>query len=157
MYAPTTDRDVTVELHVRSELPAPAEAQAEQVYEGLAVLAGQGAIDAAGRTAWPNRTPVADPEGNVRDVYLSFREWADEQGYSLSPFFQIRECYTADSEGWTDWLVTPAMCLAVYEDGRLSAVYPHTDGSETRTVQDGLQALERALLEGSEERLAPAD
>lgn len=156
MYAPETDRDVTVEFHVRGELPAPAKAQAEQVYEGLAALAGQGAIDAE-RTTWPNRTPVADPEGNVRDMYLSFREWADEQGYSLAPFFQIRECYTADSGGWTDWLVTPALCLAVYEDGTLSAVYPHTDGSETRTVQDGLQALERALLDSSEETLASAD
>jgi hypothetical protein len=54
------------------------------------------------------------------------------------------------TSGWRDWLVTPAICLAVYEDDELSVVYPHTDGPETYTVENGLEMLERALLDGSE-------
>jgi len=156
MIGPETDPDVAVELHVRSELPAPARAQATQVHEGLAVLAGQGAIDIE-RTTWPNRTPVENPEGDVRDTYLQYQSWAEAHGYSLSPFFQTRECYTPDAGGWRDWLVTPAICLAVYEDGELSAVYPHTDGPETYTVGDGLEMLERALLDDSEQSAVSAD
>ena len=53
--------------------------------------------------------------------------------------------------------MTPAFCLAVYEDGTLSAVYPYADGAETHTVEDGVDALERALLEGPEGRAASAD
>lgn len=157
MYAPETDRGVTVELHVRNELPPPAEAQAAQVYEGLAVLAGKGAIDDLERSTWPSRTPIENPDCGLRDTYLAFQEWADDHGISLGPFFQTRECFTPDRGGWTDWLVTPAMCLAVFEDGALSAVYPHTDGSETYTVQDGLEALERALLDGSDRSPVSAD
>ncbi|PSP42479.1 hypothetical protein BRC66_01285 [Halobacteriales archaeon QH_2_66_30] len=157
MIASETDRDVTVELHVRSELPAPARSQASQVYEELGVLAGQGAIADLHREHWPNRTPIDDPESDVRDTYLQFQSWATDQGYSLAPFFQIRECYTPEVGDWCDWLVTPAMCLAVYEDGTLSAVYPHRDSGETRTVQDGMEALERALLEGTERSAASAD
>jgi hypothetical protein len=157
MYAPETDRDIAVELHVRSELPSPAEAQAEQVYERLAVLSGQGAIDGLERTTWPNRTPTGSPEGDLRDTYLRFQEWAERNGHSLSPFFQTRECYTPDCDGWADWLVTPALCLAVYEGDSVTAIYPHADGQKTRTVQDGLDALERALSESTDQSAVSAD
>jgi hypothetical protein len=147
MYAPQPTTDVAVEFHVRSELPPPAEHRATQVYEGLTVLAGEGALEGLDRTTWPDRMPVEDPRPDLRDAYLAFRQWADTRGYSLAPFFQTRECYTPEYGGWTDWLVLPAMCLAIYENGDLSAVYPHTDGDETYTVQDGLEQLEGELLE----------
>jgi hypothetical protein len=70
MIAPETDPDVTVELHVRSELPAPAWSQ---VYEELGVLAGQGAIVELQREHWPNRTPIDDAESDVRDTHLQFQ------------------------------------------------------------------------------------
>lgn len=157
MYAPKTDRDVTVEFHVRSELPPPAEARAAQVYEGLSVLSGQGAIDGLERSRWPARVPIENAESSLRDAYLQFQGWAEEHDASLTPFFQTRECYTPDCGGWTDWLVLPAMCLAVFEDGQVSAVYPHADGSETHTVQDGLDALERVLLDDTEQSAVSAD
>lgn len=43
-----------------------------------------------------------------------------------------------------DWLVFPALCLALYEDGSLAAVFPHADGDDYRSVSDGLDELARA-------------
>jgi hypothetical protein len=147
MYAPQPTTDVAVEFHVRSELPPPAEHRATQVYEGLTVLAAEGALDRLDRSTWPNRMPVEDPRPELRDAYLAYTRFAETQDKSLAPFFQTRECYTPEYGGWTDWLVLPAMCLAVYENDELAAVYPHTDGQETYTVQEGLELLERSLLE----------
>jgi len=157
MYTPEPDRDVTVEFHERSELPPPTHAQAAQVRERLGVLAGQGVIGAVEQDTWPSRAPLDDLGDALRDTYLSYRVWADDRGYSLAPFFQTRECFTPDRGGWTDWLVTPAFCLAVYEEDALSAIYPYADGAETHTVEDGVDALERALLDGPEQRAASAD
>lgn len=147
MYAPHQTTDVAVEFHVRSELPPPARERATQVYNGLAVLHGEGAIGSIDRSTWPDRMPVTEPDPELQDRYLAFKELAEEAGESLRPFFQTRECYTPEYGGWTDWLVLPAMCLAIYENGDLVAVYPHTDDGVTYTVQDGLELLERSLLE----------
>jgi hypothetical protein len=147
MYAPQPTTDVAVEFHARSELPPPAEHRAAQVYEGLTVLAGEGALDGLDRSTWPDRTPVEDPRPELRDAYLAFTEWAKTHGHSLTPFFQTRECYTPEYGGWTNWLVLPALCLAIHEGDELRAVYPHTDDGRTYTVQDGLELLERSLLE----------
>ena len=145
MYASQPTTDVAVEFHARSELPPPAQQRATQVLEELTVLLGEGALDELDRSTWPARVPVADPPPELRDAYLAYEQLAEERGHRLTPFFQTRECYTPEYGGWTDWLVLPAMCLAVYEDVELTAVYPHTDGEETYTVQDGLDLLTRTL------------
>jgi len=145
MHAPDPTADVGVELYVRSELPPPAQERAARVYAGLEQLAREGAVTRLDRSTWPTRTPVEDPRPDVRDAYLSFESFADATGVGLAPFFQTRECFTPEYGGWTEWLVLPGICLAVYEDDRLVSVSPHTDGEETRTVQDALDVLDAPL------------
>jgi len=146
-----------IELFVRSELPPPAEEQSERLYERLAALSGQSEVAGVGRTEWVSRTPVEACDTGLRDTYLGFEAWASDRGVSLQPFFGTRECYSTDRRGRVDWLVLPALCLAVYRDGAVSAVYPHRDGAETETVADGVAALERDFLEVVEDRPALAD
>lgn len=155
----TTESEGAVQaaLYARDELPPPAAAQVEEMSDRLEVLVSNGTIDDYHRSTWVKRTPVDDCADSLRDLYLSFTAWANEHDRTLVPFFQTRECYSADVGGHEDWLVLPAMCLAVYRDGELSAVYPHTDGSETRTVGDGVAALERGQVGHVEQRPALAD
>jgi hypothetical protein len=139
----TTDREGAVRavLYERGELPPPAADRVDSVHERLETLAANDELASVDREEWVKRTPVDDCDGDLRDTYLSFTSWAENAGASLTPFFQTRECYSPDEGAHTDWLVMPAFCLALYEDDSVSAVYPHAEGSETYTVEDGLQAL----------------
>ncbi len=141
MHTNTYEGDIEVVLFERGELPPPAERQATAVYERLESLVEAGHIDSVSRETWVKRTPLDDCDGDLRDTYLSFESWAEETGVSLQPFFQTRECFTPSEGEHTDWLVMPAFCVAVYAETDLSAVYPHADGNDTQTVEDGLQAL----------------
>ncbi len=132
--------EVRAELYVRTELPPPAREQASAVETQLATLAERDVLESVDRHDWDKRVPVDACAGSVRDTYLTLTAWADDRGVRLTPFFEIRECYSADNGGFTDWLVVPALCLVVYEDDQVRAVYPHAD-SDTHTVEDGLQAL----------------
>lgn len=132
---------VRVVLYERSELPPPAEERADSVHDRLRALADGGDVGAVERAAWAKRVPVGDCEGDLRDRYLTFTAWADRHDVRLTPFFQTRECFSPEEGGWADWLVLPAFCLAVYRGESVAAVYPHADGAETRTVEDGLRAL----------------
>jgi hypothetical protein len=47
-----------------------------------------------------------------------------------------------------DWIVLPAITVAIYENGDLAAVYPHADGDDYRSVADGLTALAETVTSG---------
>lgn len=136
-----SEGELAVELLVRGELPPPALEQARSVEEELEALKTGGVVDTVQRQSWDKRVEVSECATPVRDRYLAFTEWAQNEGVSLRPFFQTRERYSSNRAGLEDWLVLPAMTLAIYEGETLSAVYPHTDGEATRTVEDGLRTL----------------
>lgn len=133
-----------VELYARSTLPKAADRRREAVATRLDRLAERGCIDGYRIAAWRKRVPVtADtPE---RRAYERFREWAADEGVSLSPSFSTRECYDRETGEKREELVVPALCLAVYEGEELVEVYPHADGDRPQSVVGGLSALaERA-------------
>jgi len=157
MHTTEFENSITVELYTREELPPPAVEQSEAIYERLENLTHRDGVEEINQETWVKRTPVQGCTDAVRDTYLAMTEWASNADVALDPFFQTRECYSATEEGWTDWIVLPAICLAIYEDGDLSAVYPHRDGAETRTVADGVQQLERSVLDSAEQSPVVAD
>lgn len=157
MEPTTREGDVQVELFVRNELPPPARERADDVTAHLTELEAAGEIDAAGTRTWDKRVPVENCDAGVRDTYLSFTRWANEAGCSLQPFFQTREHYSKAHGERVDWLVMPAICLAVYEGETLSAVYPHADGPETWTVEDGLERFQPDEPKTVEQSSALAD
>jgi hypothetical protein len=150
MYTTQREGEVGATFFTRSELPPPARSRAENVYERLLEFRDGGHIDRVERTEWVKRAPVGDCDRDIRDTYLAFTEWASDRGVSLTPFFDTRECFSREAGEMTDWLVMPAFCLVVYTDEDICAVYPHADGEETLTVDDGLQALGRETLDRTE-------
>jgi len=151
------DGDVSVSLFTRTSLPGPSRRRADAVSARLEALATDGSVQAVERETWPKRVPVDDCDSRVRDVYLDWIDWARREEVSLRPFFATRECYDPAAEDFTDWLVVPAIALAVRVDGNLAAVYPHEDGDQTVTVEDGLEDLVGTGHDGPGSRLTVAD
>lgn len=146
MTPPARTRGTRVELYGRETLPTPARGRREQVADRLAALVDAGAIAACDVFTWPKRIPrSAGGDATARDRYLAVETWAMEAGVSLGPGFQTRECYSMETGERGDWVVLPALCLVVYEDDQIAAVYPHGDGDTTRSVLDGIASLDAAV------------
>jgi len=92
---------------------------------------------------WPESVRVGGEESPTREVLQQFEQfeaWGDRHGVSLRPAFEKRSrCSLADEEHSV--LVTPLLCLAIYQDEELSAVFPYTDGEETHTVRAAIETL----------------
>ena len=74
--------------------------------------------------------------------YERFREWADGEGVSLEPAFEVRRRSTLDSDDTDAFLVLPVLCLAIHVDGTLVSVAPHRTETGTHTVEDALTHIE---------------
>jgi hypothetical protein len=132
-------------FHARETLPAPVRGSRERATDRLSALVADGSLAEYNVDVWDKRIPSdgsGDPE--TRDAYLAYGAWADEAGVSLSPFFETRECYSWETGERGTWVVLPALCLSVYEDDELVAVYPHRDGDTYESVWAGIESLETA-------------
>lgn len=147
-------------LHVRETLPAPVRGRRERVTDSLSALVSAGTLAEYDVVPWDKRIP-ADGSGDpgTRDTYLAFSAWADERGVSLTPFFETRECYSWETGERGTWVVLPALCLSVYGDDELVAVYPHRDGDTYESVWTGIDSLDPAGESPDDERelVATAD
>lgn len=157
MSLPDRQGEIRVAFYTRGELPPPAEAQADILHERLSRLHDSGVIDDVCRDTWIKRTPVSTCPDQLRDTYLEFSDWATETGRTLVPYFRTRECFSTAHRERVDYLELPALCMAVYEDGDLSAVYPHSSDDASETVWDGLERLEGALAEDIDRQPVMAD
>lgn len=129
-----------IELFVREGLPGPVRERRAELTAELEALVDDGAVDSYSVATWPKRRPVEGGDATAR--FVSFREWARAADADLSPFFDTRECYSPSTGRRTEWLVYPALCVAVYDAGELAAVYPHRDADgRTRAVMDGIETL----------------
>lgn len=138
-----TAGETRVELYARDELPSVAEKRHEQVVGRLRDLAAAGHVDAVTTHSWPKTVPDRRAE-RESDRYERFVTWADERAVSLAPFFETRQRYTSETGETGTRLVLPALCLAVYREGDLGCVYPHSTNDGSRSVMDGLRAIESA-------------
>jgi len=139
-----------VVLSVRETLPSPAARQRDRLRERLCELETDGLIDDFEVSDSPKRIRCERPvHREARDRYNQYSQWARDRGVRLRPFFDVRECYAMDTGEKGDWIVFPAITVAIYDDGDLAAVYPHADGDEYRSVADGLTALAETATSGS--------
>ena len=132
-----------VELYARSSLPEVASRRRDEVAGRLKQLTEDGHVDDVAIRTWDKKVPLSGDYDEL-DEYEQFRNWADETGVVLEPFFDTRSCYSMESGERGEWLVLPALCLAVYRDGDLDAVYPHSTNDGSRSVLDCLHAIESA-------------
>lgn len=157
MHTPELQGTVRIDLFVRDQLPPPTERQTERVRTRLHQYESRGAIDTLSTDTWPRRVRVEAAENGVRDTYLAYTSWARAAGVDLTPFFSVRERHSPESASPDDWLMMPALCLAVSVDGTLRAVYPHRTAHGCVTVPDALDHLERQLFDETDQVPATAD
>ena len=128
-----------VELWVRRPVCGPR----TTVIDRLSALRTAGVLADFDVTTWPEEIALTgdDRQDELLSTIERFEDWAADRGLSLRPPFETRTAslLVGDSE---DVLTTPMLLAAAYEDGDLVGIYPCTDGTETWTVQEFLDALE---------------
>lgn len=157
MEGTTPDEILAVTVATRSDLPRPSRRRAEAIRAGLRAFADDCVVDDVVHRTWPKRVPVDGCSSDVRDTYLAWADWVRREEVSLQPFFDTRECYDPAAGDYTDWLVVPAMAVAVTVDDEVVSVYPHEDGNETVTVEDGIDALSGTASRHRNARAGVAD
>lgn len=136
-------------LRLRALAPHGINGTQTGIIDRLQQLEADGRIDELdigvwGRSIGINRAAERDPSG-VRETVFEFEQWANEHGCTLRPAFERRNDHVA-GEGR---VVLPLICLAIYTEEAVQAVYPHVDGERVYTIHDGVKVLE-AMTAGSE-------
>lgn len=137
--------ETTVRCYVRTSVAAEP---VDEAVKTLRTCEEEGRVDRLLVDVWPDSVRLPDPASHDRvvDAYRLFREWAEDQGVDLDPAFIRRECRSQFTGAAWEELITPVICLAVYREGELVGVYPHTDDGEVVTVGDALAGIETGAL-----------
>ncbi|WP_225334213.1 HTH domain-containing protein [Halomicrobium urmianum] len=151
---PTTDDAVRAELYVREDLPKPVQNCRRRCVAHLERLVAAGALDGFDVTSWAKRVPLGDGDApsTERDCFNEFSAWAREAGVRLAPFFDTRLCYSMETGQKRRELVTPAVCLALYDGDGLRQVAPYATDEGTTTVSECLDDLASELLDERDRR-----
>ena len=115
----------------------------DQQVETLQACEDEGTVETVLLRSWPKEVARTEhsPYQEVIDAFERFEQWADERGVSVTPAFRERTVTSSVTGKAKDVLVTPMLCLAVYQDDQLQAVFPHTDGEETVTASEAIATL----------------
>lgn len=138
---------IRVELWVREWTPYGAADRVGAVHERLRRLEGRGAVADVDVHVWGRSISIADGTAPTPDApgatVDEFVSWARREGYSLEPAFEIRK-RESELDPRTDTVLTlPLVCVALYDDGDLVAVFPHATNGVVRGVEDCLERLDR--------------
>lgn len=132
-----------VEVFLRASVPFDARARQLVVLGRVEALQARGLVDEIRVDTWAHRITDAPPEATLALSALDrFEHWALAHQATLSPGFDTHECHSGFTGQRFDTTVLPVVCLAVYDDDELVAVYPHSTGAGCVSVADGLAMLE---------------
>lgn len=123
-------------------------APVDETLRTLERLKAANAIDEVTVDAWPSEVQLGTdgaPQSDVVARFETFDTWADQWNVRIRPPFAV-ETRRSEITGETrEVLITPVQCLAIYVDGALQEVFPHTadraGSGETYTVRDALALL----------------
>lgn len=120
----------------------------DQQVETLQACERDGTVETVLLRSWPKEVARSEhsPYQEVLEAFERFDRWADERGVSVQPPFRERTVTSTVTGESKDVLVTPMLCLAVYRDDELHAVFPHTDGEETITASEAIATLRTGEL-----------
>jgi hypothetical protein len=134
------DTKITVLCYAREPIVSES---VESNLELLERCEGGQLVDRVVLRGWPGSVRLDGEESPTREVvgqFEAFEAWGDRHGVSLQPAFERRtRCSIADDEHSV--LVTPLLCLAIYRNQELSAVFPHSVDGETYTVRAAIETL----------------
>jgi len=137
-----------VKLFVRADPELGCERQKQAVLEQLETLDQEDRIDSYEIHVWTKEIRMRGPlEGtgyyqNVFDHIEAFQEWADEASVQLNSAFNMQSVDCEITDETYRVLSLPSICIAVYEDSELCAVYPHSTDDECRTAGSCLKELD---------------
>lgn len=142
----TTDEatpETTVTFYTQSNSPIPE--RRRKVSGLLEEFSANEVIESYDLEFWPKVVCLDEMEGREKDdvveMYNDLKEWAEEEGVSISPPFDVRDYRWEITGGRDTRLYTPHMALSVYEKGELKKFYPHRTGDGVQTISDGLKEL----------------
>lgn len=129
-----------VQLFLRAS--TPLNGQPDEVIEYLEELRRKGRIQDYDVHEVPKQADINNQSSEAVQVFQEFESWAHDNDVSIQPFFDRAE-YESSLSGDTGEIVTfPVMCVSVYEDDELTAVYPCSNGQGSHTVHECLHELE---------------
>ena len=137
---PPPSTDITVVCHARAPLLfEPIDRQIET----LQACESEGSIESVLIQSWPDQVTISEdsPNAEVLEVFDRFRQWADGRGVSIEPPFRRRTVTSPITNVSKRILTTPLLCLALYRDGQLVGVYPHSADDETITTTEVIGSL----------------
>jgi hypothetical protein len=131
------------ELFLRESVPDGAATEQARIQGRLRALAAAGVIADLSVRRWPHRVTVGDAHARREfALYREFEAWAAAHGVRLAPAFERHDCYNGFTDSRYTTVVLPVVCLALYVDDDLDAVYPYSSATGIRTVLDGISMLE---------------
>ncbi|MFB6165367.1 MAG: HTH domain-containing protein [Haloarculaceae archaeon] len=134
-----------VELYLRQSVPVLAHERQRAVLERLRELEGAGLVADLAVEPWPHRVVGDDERANPSLATVGqFDRWARAHDASVRPAFGAHAGYSGYTNQQYATTILPVMCLAVYDDDGLAAVYPRSGPEGVLTVQDGLDRLAAA-------------
>lgn len=135
----TFSGDAVVQLWLRADASLVARDHAQAVRDRATALPVETVV-----SQWPARVPVQE-DAALAETFVRLEAWADREGVSLEPAFR-RTVHDSSFTGEQEELfVTPVCCLVIEDDDGIAGVYPHRDGRQTVSVDDGLDRLADAL------------
>jgi len=139
-----------------------ARSREEAVLDALYALEDEGRIDEVEVHTWPAKVTLrTGAHSQVVETFESLRTWARNHDVSIQPPFAVREAHSAITGERETLLVTPTLCVAVYDAEELVGVYPSTNGDSVETIDDCLDRLgergEPRRRARSEAATGPAD
>ncbi len=148
MISANETTNYTVKLFVRADPELGCERQKQAVVETVETLADEDRIDSYEVHPWSKEIRIRGPlEGtayyqNVFDHIEAFQQWADERSVRLNTAFKMQSVDCEITDETYRVLSLPSICIAVYEDGELCAVYPHSTDEQCQTPSSCLRELE---------------
>lgn len=148
MISDSENTNYTVRLFVRADPELGCERQKEAVVDRLETLETDGRISSYETYVWTKAIRLHGPlEGTayyerVFDHVEAFEAWADEESVELNSGFKIEALDCEITDETYRVLSLPSICIAVYENGELCAVYPHSTPDGCRTASRCLTEIE---------------
>ncbi|MFC7236050.1 HTH domain-containing protein [Halosegnis marinus] len=134
------DRDgPTAVLYTRGSAVGRDLDRAHGVVRTLDALAAEGAIGAVEVRTWPARVSLrGDDRDGVVATFETIEAWAEANGVSVRPPFDVRERRSTVLRETDELLVTPTLCLTVWDGEELLDAYPRCEADGAATVEEGL-------------------
>lgn len=145
MIDQSPETELTLVCHART--PLVVEPVEDRIAKARACEEGE-IVDNVVIRSWPESVRLDDQgvDREVVDDYRRFCRWADHRDVEIQPPFETRTRSSIVDDDGVDVLVTPLLCLSLYRNERLVAVYPHSNDDETYTVEAALQRLREDQL-----------